>query len=171
MASSIPDSKESLQLAITTAWEKLLADYQSIPPNQTRIQGVDGHIKGTQISVCDTAAYLIGWGQLVLKWQDRTSKGLEVDFPETGYKWNQLGLLATSFHQQYQAWSYDQLIQELEHTTQHILTLIDSLSNDDLYQSPWYKKWTLGRMIQLNTSSPMKNMRAKIRRFKRTHIS
>ncbi|MCG3880695.1 ClbS/DfsB family four-helix bundle protein, partial [Psychrobacter sp. Ps6] len=26
---------------------------------------------------------------------------------------------------------------------------------------------TLGRMIQFNTSSPMKNVRAKVRRFKR----
>ncbi|ARR51641.1 ClbS/DfsB family four-helix bundle protein [Photobacterium damselae] len=42
-----------------------------------------------------------------------------------------------------------------------------SLSNHQLYQEPWYEKWTLGRMIQFNTSSPMKNVRTKVRRFKR----
>ena len=29
-------------------------------------------------------------------------------------------------------------------------------NNDELYQKTWYEKWTLGRMIQFNTSSPMK---------------
>ncbi|TOC26278.1 hypothetical protein CGJ87_24220, partial [Vibrio parahaemolyticus] len=30
-----------------------------------------------------------------------------------------------------------------------------------------YEQWTLGRMIQFNTSSPMKNVRTKVRRFNR----
>lgn len=41
--------------------------------------------------------------------------------------------------------------------------------NETLYGIAWYKQWTLGRMIQFNTSSPMKNMRTKVRRFKRTY--
>ncbi|MCF9684883.1 ClbS/DfsB family four-helix bundle protein, partial [Vibrio parahaemolyticus] len=37
----------------------------------------------------------------------------------------------------------------------------------ELYGVAWYEQWTLGRMIQFNTSSPMKNMRTKVRRFNR----
>ncbi|MGY6401180.1 ClbS/DfsB family four-helix bundle protein, partial [Vibrio parahaemolyticus] len=48
-----------------------------------------------------------------------------------------------------------------------ILLLISSLSDYELYGVAWYEQWTPGRMIQFNTSSPMKNMRTKVRRFNR----
>jgi len=144
-----------------------MADYRSISESNTRKIGVEGNIKGTTISVSDTVAYLIGWGKLVLKWHQLKSNNQHVDFPETGYKWNQLGLLADYFHNEYRDWKYDDLLAELESTINDILLLISSLSNNELYGVEWYEQWTLGRMIQFNTSSPMKNMRTKVRRFKR----
>lgn len=95
------------------------------------------------------------------------SRGLSVDFPETGYKWNQLGLLAVSFQESYSNWEYKDLLNELDSTINELIALVLSLSNEQLYETTWYEKWTLGRMIQFNTSSPMKNIRAKIRRFNR----
>lgn len=165
--SSVPQSKAELEQAINTMFFKLMTDYRSIPDVISRENGIEGNIKGTQISVCDTVAYLIGWGRLVLKWQALKSQGLEVDFPETGYKWNQLGLLAEHFHNIYQHWTYEALLNELEATVSDVLTMISGLRNEELYSTAWYEKWTLGRMIQFNTSSPMKNMRTKIRRFKK----
>ena len=144
-----------------------MADYRSISKSKARKLGVEGNIKGTIISVSDTVAYLIGWGKLVLKWHHLKSQNQDVDFPETGYKWNQLGLLAESFHEKYRDWKYDDLLVELESTVHEILLLISSLSNHELYGVAWYERWTLGRMIQFNTSSPMKNMRTKVRRFNR----
>lgn len=120
--------------------------------------------------VCDTLAYLVGWGNLVLKWYDLKSKKLEVDFPETGYNWNELGELASHFHSQYQDCSYGQLLLEFQSTTEKILQLVDSLNNDELYSGNWYKTYSLGRMIQFNTSSPMKNIRTKVRRFKKSRV-
>jgi len=113
---------------------------------------------------------LIGWGKLVLKWHHFKSKNQHVDFPETGYKWNQLGLLAEHFHEEYRDWKYDDLLVELESTINEILLLISGLTDHDLYGVAWYEQWTLGRMIQFNTSSPMKNMRKKVRRFKREFL-
>ncbi|MGR5094249.1 ClbS/DfsB family four-helix bundle protein [Vibrio maritimus] len=165
--SSVPKNKEELESAINTVFSKLMADYREIPENLCREAGIEGNIKGTVISVSDTVAYLIGWGQLVLKWHRLKSKGQHVDFPETGYKWNELGLLADSFHRKYRDWEYENLLTELESTTNQVLTLVSSLENRDLYEVEWYEQWTLGRMIQFNTSSPMKNMRTKVRRFKR----
>jgi len=165
--SSIPKNKEELLQAIRTALEKLLTDYSEIPEKYARIIGVEGNIKNTEISICDTLSYLIGWGKLVLKWYDLTSRELKVDFPETGYQWNELGRLAHHFHRQYRDWSYEKLLSEFQLTTEQILQLIESLSNDELYARSWYKNYTLGRMIQFNTSSPMKNIRTKVRKFKK----
>ena len=162
---SVPQSKDELLAAINWIFPKLMTDYQLIPEPLTRKCEIEGNVKGTQISVCDTVAYLIGWVKLVLKWQNLRSRDLPVDFPETGYKWNELGLLALSFQDHYSNWKYQDLLKELESTTKEIITLVSILSNDQLYGSNWYAKWTLGRMIQFNTSSPMKNMRAKVRRF------
>lgn len=165
--SSVPTSKDELFDAVKTVSEKLLADYRSIPVERSRIVGVKGNIKGTKITLCDTVAYLIGWGELVLKWYGLSAQGKTVDFPDTGFKWNELGNLAAHFHKQYEDWAYDDLVEELESTVGQILDLISTLDDETLYGSPWYKNYTLGRMIQLNTSSPMKNVRAKVRSFTR----
>ena len=105
--SSIPQSKEELELAINTSFTKLMADYYSIPEKFVRELGMEGNRKGTKISVFDTAAYLVGWGKLVLKWHALKSKGHSVNFPDTGYKWNQLGLLADSFHKEYEHYFFN----------------------------------------------------------------
>lgn len=165
--SSVPRNKDELELAIKSIFPKLMTDYRSIPESKSRKSGVEGSVKGTIISVSDTVAYLNGWGKLVLKWYHLKSQNHHVDFPETGYKWNQLGLLAESFYEEYRDWEYDDLLVELESTINEILLLISSLSDHELYGVAWYEQWTLGRMIQFNTSSPMKNMRTKVRRFNR----
>jgi len=165
--SSILTNKTELINAIESAYNKLHLDYVSIPEELTRIKGVEGNIKGTLIGVSDTLAYLIGWGKLVLKWYYRKSRNESVDFPATGFKWNELGLLAQHFHGQYKAHSYQELLTEFSTTTTEILALINSLDNQSLYNITWYKQWTLARMVQLNTSSPVKNIRTKVRKFKR----
>lgn len=169
--SSVPKNKTELQNAIKVAFDNILVDYSSIPVIMSRKKGVVGNVKNTEISVSDTIAYLIGWGELVLKWHAKKSKGLAVDFPETGYKWNELGQLAQSFHKEYQKWTYETLLEEFKVTISNILTLIESLDNQKLYGEPWFEKYTLGKMIQFNTSSPMINMRSKVRKFKKiNHI-
>jgi hypothetical protein len=167
--SSVPQSKDELLSAINSIFPKLMDDYRIVPESLSCKCELEGNIKGTQISVCDTVAYLVGWGKLVLKWHSLKSQGLPVDFPDTGYKWNQLGLLAASFHAEYSDWKYEDLLTELDSTINELISLISSLSNEELYETTWYEKWTLGRMIQFNTSSPMKNMRTKVRRFNKSN--
>lgn len=163
--SSVPKDKQQLLDAINTIFPKLMADYRAVPGELARVCTIEGNVKGTEISVSDTVAYLIGWGQLVLKWHQLTSQNQVVDFPETGFKWNQLGLLAQHFQYHYRDWPYTALLNEFDTTISQLNELINSLSNDELYGALWYEKYTLGRMIQFNTSSPMKNVRTKIRRF------
>ncbi|WP_413473047.1 ClbS/DfsB family four-helix bundle protein [Shewanella baltica] len=125
----MPQSKQKLELAIYSVFPKLMADYRSIPAQMSRVCSIEGNIKGTQISVIDTVAYLIGWGKLVLKWYELTSQALPVDFPDTGYKWNQLGLLAKRFHHEYSQWQYTDLLDEYEMTMEKLSALIASLSD------------------------------------------
>ncbi|ADZ91677.1 ClbS/DfsB family four-helix bundle protein [Marinomonas mediterranea] len=165
--SSIPASKKELESAIQDMFMKLMKDYRDIPISLSRDLGVEGNIKGTSISVCDTLAYLIGWGKLVVKWCDHYNDNQAIDFPETGFKWNQLGLLAQHFHIEYKNWKYNDLLEEFEEVISTILAIISRLSDDELYGDDWYENYTLGRMIQFNTSSPMKNIRTKVRRFRK----
>ncbi|EGR4363278.1 ClbS/DfsB family four-helix bundle protein, partial [Vibrio cholerae] len=133
--SSVPESKDELLTAINSIFPKLMVDYRSVPASIARQCEIEGNVKGTQMSVCDTVAYLIGWGNLVLKWHSLKSQGLPVDFPETGYKWNQLGLLAVSFHDQYRDWKFEDLLKELDSTVNKLILLVESLSNEELYET------------------------------------
>ena len=50
-----------------------------------------------------------------------------------------------------------------------IVAWVAQASDAALYGSPWYEKYTQGRMIQLNTSSPYANARGRLRKWKRAN--
>ncbi|WP_228445058.1 ClbS/DfsB family four-helix bundle protein [Chryseobacterium indoltheticum] len=56
---------------------------------------------------------------------------------------------------------------KLDSTVENILILISSKSNNQLCGIHWYEKYTLGRMIQLNNSSPYANARLRLRKRKK----
>ena len=119
------------------------------------------------MSINNLLAYLIGWGALVLKWNLKKDNNESVDFPETGYKWNELGRLAQKFYEDYQTDDFTTLKQNLDIHVDQILSLIATKSNQELYEINWYENWTLGRMIQFNTSSPYANATGRIRKWKK----
>ena len=165
---AIPTSKKELKEAIKTNYEKLQSDFENIPDKLTSIKDLDGHSKNTSMSVCDLVSYLIGWGELVLKWNKKKDDGEKVDFPETGYKWNELGKLAQKFYGDYKGLGYSELLIKLDRTVNSILKLVDKKTNRQLYELDWHDKWTLGRLIQFNTSSPYLNARTRIRKWKKS---
>jgi hypothetical protein len=164
---AIPKDKDELLKAITDNYKKLTSELVNIPIDQAEKKELDGHSKNTLMSLNNLIAYLVGWGQLVLKWNEKRNKGLNINFPETGFKWNELGLLAQKFYTDYEKDDFKTLLKKLEKTTNEILKLIESKTNGELYEIAWYDKWTLGRMIQLNTSSPFKNAKDRIRKWKK----
>ncbi|HFK5585279.1 ClbS/DfsB family four-helix bundle protein [Elizabethkingia anophelis] len=163
----VPANKEELLKAIETNYSKLKKELETISVEETAVKELDGHSKGTLMSIDNLLAYLIGWGELVLKWNKNRSENKPVDFPETGYKWNELGKLAQKFYADYQNDDFNTLIQKLDDTVKKITDLIESKNNDELYGVGWYEKWTLGRMIQFNTASPYNNARGRIRKWKK----
>ena len=167
----IPKNKPELIEAIESNFAKLFADLETIPENQTQLKELPGHQKDTSMSVANLVAYLIGWGELVLKWHRKDLANEPIDFPDTGYQWNELGQLAQKFYQDYQSANYPELLTHLQQTNQEILQVIHELDNHDLYGRDWYKNYPFGRMIQLNTSSPYKNARARVRKWKKAKIN
>lgn len=164
---AVPTNKNELLKAITTNYGKLKKDLLTVPHDFTTIMELEGHSRGTLMSVNNLVAYLVGWGQLVLKWNRKKDNNEQVDFPETGYKWNELGRLAQKFYEDYKDDNYPALLGKLDKTVSEILSLIDNKTNGELYEVAWYEKWTLGRMIQFNTSSPYTNARGRIRKWKK----
>ncbi|HBD0518046.1 TPA: ClbS/DfsB family four-helix bundle protein [Escherichia coli] len=162
---SVPQTKAELLLAIDKSFSKLISYLNAIPPEMTSDNSMDGHAKGTKISVHDLVSYLLGWNALVVKWITFDAKGLPVDFPETGYKWNQLSLLAQKFYSDYSELSYELLVAELQAVKNEVVKLIDERTDDILYGRLWYTKWTMGRMISFNTSSPYANANGRLKKW------
>ena len=161
----IPNTKQELSTTINTTYQKLQKDLKTVPETLIEIKELPGHAKDTKMSISNLVAYLIGWGELVLKWHEKHQNNEEIDFPETGYKWNELGQLAQKFYTDYADKSYPELLILFEGTKDNILDLIESKSNTELYETPFYNKHPLGRMIQWNTSSPYKNARIRVRKY------
>lgn len=164
----VPQSKIELLTEINTHYARLCQDIQRVDPQRATERSLEGHAKGTLMSVNDLLAYLIGWGELVLKWHRLKDAGETFDFPESGYKWNQLGLLAQKFYADYDGLDFAARRQRLDDTVSKLVALINRKSDDELYQRPWYNDWTMGRMIQFNTSSPYKNARTRLRKWLKT---
>jgi len=161
----IPKNKNELLAAIEASYSKLKIDLERVPLKAANNIEMEGHAKGTLMSPSNLVAYLIGWGELVLKWNRKISKGEMVIFPEEKFKWTELGDLAQKFYKDYEHVSYPKLLKKLDQVVLKITTLIQERSNDEIYQIVWYKNYSMGRMIQLNTSSPYKNARIRIRKW------
>ena len=164
---AIPSNKGELISAIELNYKKLKLEIDLIPKDLSDLKTLEGHSKETLMSPKNLISYLIGWGELVLKWNSKKENHENIDFPETGFKWNELGKLAQKFYQDYENEDFNQLKLKLDSTVEKILGIINSKSNEQLYGINWYEKYTLGRMIQLNTSSPFVNAGIRLRKWKK----
>jgi len=162
---AVPTSKTELLSAITSTFSRLSDDLARIPESRVHEYSMPGHVAGILMSPANLVSYLLGWNELVLKWLCQDDQKIAVDFPETGYKWNQLGLLAQKFYADYSDISWNELIERLVTVKIQLTDTIESRSDEELYGFPWYNQWTKGRMIQFNTSSPYANARTRIRKW------
>ncbi|MCC8380073.1 ClbS/DfsB family four-helix bundle protein [Xenorhabdus sp. PB30.3] len=162
---AVPTSKTELLSVISMTFKRLTDDLARVPESRVHECSMRGHVVGTQISPANLVSYLLGWNELVLKWLCQDDRGESVDFPETGFKWNQLGLLAQKFYTDYQSSNWAELLERLETVKAELVETISNRSDKELYHMSWYGKWPKGRMIQLNTFSPYANVRGRIRKW------
>ncbi|MEL0553235.1 MULTISPECIES: ClbS/DfsB family four-helix bundle protein [Klebsiella/Raoultella group] len=162
---SIPQTQIQLLQAIDKNFTTLANYLAHIPKEKAAEKNLPGHAQGTVMSVRDLVCYLLGWNELVLKWITLDKAQTPVDLPETGFKWNQLGQLAQKFYGDYPSRDFTSLLADLHEVKQKIMVQIATSDDEALYGRPWYGKWTLGRMISLNTSSPYANACVRLRRW------
>lgn len=163
----IPHTKAALLQAIESGFSKLHEELLGVEAARVTERSIEGHVRGSQMSAIDLLAYLVGWNELVLKWLDRDASGRAVDLPETGFKWNELGKLAQKFYRDYQDLPFHRLMTRLARAKGRIVAHVQSRSDRRLYGTRWYRKYTLGRMIQLNTAAPYANALRRLRTWKR----
>lgn len=162
---AIPTSKTELLKAILERFAKLDAVLDTVPAEIADEKSMEGHAKGTMMSANDLVSYLIGWNELVLKWLDEDDRGQVVEFPEVGFQWNELGALAQKFYADYSDYSFDENREKLTAAKERLVADISKRTDEDLYGAPWHRKWTKGRMIQFNSSSPYENARGRLRKW------
>ena len=168
---AIPHSKQELITAIDGTYARLMQEVARVPPALARDPVLVGHVKGTRMSVCDLLAYLLGWNTLVLHWHAQLRDGKRIEdiaFPAEGFTWNALGKLAQRFYADHAELGMDDLLRRLEQAKNALLALIESHDDAQLYGQPWYTHYTMGRMIQFNTSSPYANARTRLRAWLKT---
>ena len=161
----IPTSKSDLLDTIAERFTKLDKALDAIPADLAGEKSMDGHAKGTLMSPNNLVSYLIGWNALVLKWLELDENGKDIDFPEIGYKWNQLGELAQKFYDDYSEQTFEENRRHLIIVKNRLVNEISKRTDDELYGLPWHGKWTKGRMIQFNSSSPYENARGRVRKW------
>lgn len=164
---AVPKTKDELLAAIESTFAKLDVDLDRVPEEEARELVLEGHVGGSMMSAADLVAYLIGWNRQVLAWHSRRLAGESDEFPARGIQWNQLGLLAQRYYAEHADDSWSSLRSQLADAKAHVVDLIQGYSAADLYNQPSYGKWTMGRMISLNTSSPYDNARRRMRVYLR----
>lgn len=165
---AIPTNKIELIKAVSENYEKLKKQLSTIPHELLLEKSLDGHAQFTKMDIHNLVSYLLGWGKIVIKWIETKENISNIQFPETGFKWNQLGELAQKFYSDFSDNTYEDVINQLDNVHKRIVNEIDKMSNEDLYEKEWYGKWTLGRMIQFNTASPYANAKTRISKWHKT---
>lgn len=164
---AVSSTKTELLDAVRTTFRRLRQDLDRVPVDEARHRDMPGHAAGTSISPADLVAYLVGWNRQVLLWHGRREEGLPDEFPASGFSWNQLGDLAQHYYAEHASDPWDDLRAQLDDAHRSILELIELHSDEELYGAAWYRTWTMGRMISLNTASPYTNARTRIRTWLR----
>ena len=174
MASSVPKDKPSLIKAFLDNRVKLvktLTELEAHNTYQPDLIMLEGQVKDTQVSVQNLLAYLLGWSEIVIMWLTNPlsfQSANESLLPE-GYNFssNSLGQLAQSFYQCYDHLSYDELKYKLWQSYEKLEDLLNQYDEHQLYGQCFYKKYTLGRMVDFNSRCPLANINSRLRKLLR----
>ena len=164
-------NKEELKAEIAKSFEKYISEFDGIPEELK-----DKKVEEADRTPAENLAYQVGWTTLILKWEEDEKNGLPVHTPSNTFKWNQLGGLYQWFTDTYANLSLKELKDRLRENIQAIYAMIDSLSEEELFQ-PHMRKWAdeatktavweVYKFIHVNTVAPFGTFRTKIRKWKK----
>lgn len=155
----IPTNRNTLIADITHEFGELRPVLGSIAPKDTSQPVLEGQIKNTRMSPHDLVAYLVGWGEEVLRWNRHWEEtGKPCAIPNAKF-----GEIARGFYAAYAGVPWAGLLQKLDSIYGEILAFLDRRTEAELYETVWYttltsqQAYTFGRLIQLNTASPLRS--------------
>ena len=161
----IPKNKDELISEIKKHFTTLWKDLETLPAELANRKELEWKIKDIKASVNNLISYLIWRWELVLKWERNFETPEELQLPEIWFKWNELGKLAQKFYKDYDHLDFSTLKALLRENNISIIKMLENHTNEELYQKARYTKRTFWRLVQLNTSSPYKNIRSRIRKY------
>ncbi len=94
----------------------------------------------------DVLAHLWEWHQLLIKWFDANINGNNIPFLPPQYNWKTYGDMNVEFWKKHQNTSLEDIKDKLQKSHEDIITLIKSLSNEDLFEKGKYK-WAGGTVL------------------------
>ncbi|MBY0159792.1 ClbS/DfsB family four-helix bundle protein [Cytobacillus firmus] len=161
-------SKEAFIAEIRRTYKLFDQEFDDVPEDKKnhRIGEVDR-------TPHEMIAYQLGWLSLVMSWERDERAGIEVTTPAPDYKWNQLGALYQRFYQAYDGYSLEELRFMLKQRTDEWCEWINRLTEEELFR-PGVRKWTvtsanwpMWKWLHINSVSPFKSFRTKIRKWKK----
>lgn len=164
--------KTELIEEINKVYKKYIEEFNEIPETlkDKRVEEVDK-------TPSENLSYQLGWLDLLLGWERMEQQGLTVHTPAEGYGWNKLGGLYQSFYKEYGSMTLSEQRQLLDGRVADVLTWVDGLSEQELFE-PGQRKWAttnaqwpLCRWIHINTVAPFTSFRTKIRKWKKIALA
>lgn len=134
-----PTTKHDLQETATTQFAKLWTLIDSMSEEEQNAAFV---FEDRDKNLRDVLVHLYEWHQMVIRWHKvGTLEGGTPAVPGEGYTWRTLPGLNMEIWQRYQGVSLPEAKEMLMASHQAVMALIDSHTNDELFQRGVYK-WT-----------------------------
>lgn len=148
-----PQNKEALQHLSKENYAKLMGFVQTFSIEQQEKDFPEGTLNR---NIRDVLAHLHHWHLLMLNWYHVGMKGEKPAMPAEGYSWRTLPDYNIEVQKKYAEISLNESKTLLDSSFKKLQDLIESHSNDELFEKKRYK-WTgstsLGAYLISNTSS------------------
>lgn len=148
-----PTTKNDLQLAAKknyAALQQLLDQMTADEQNATfQFEDRDKNLR-------DVLIHLYEWHRLLLKWVAANQQGDPQPFLPAPYNWRTYGEMNVAFWQAHQQTSLAEAKELVEKSHQQVMTLMESLSNEELFEKnafDWTGNSTLGSYFVSSTAS------------------
>lgn len=148
-----PKTKTELLELSEANYQKLLALIQSLPDEKKSAEFAQGTLNR---NVSDVLCHLHHWHLMLMDWHQIGLTGQKPDIPAKGYTWKTLPDLNRKIQAQYSSTELDQAMEMLQDSHQRMRELIESYSNDELFEKKrfnWTGSTSLGAYLISSTSS------------------
>ena len=140
-------TKTELITAANDQWSKLWNMIDALPDAQNIVFDFGGDPKLKEAhwqrdkNLRDVLIHLYEWHQLLLSWVESNMGGENKPFLPEPYTWKTYGGMNVEFWEKHQSTLYDDAAAMLRESHDKVMTLIDTLSDEELFEKKYFP-WT-----------------------------